>query len=92
MLCHKIEHKIGTAEAEAPSHSDELLAMHHWATAMLFHEAPLEDPNKALAACRTFLEISDGRNWTRPDVEIAGIVLDAAVENPDGPILSLIHI
>lgn len=73
-------------EAEAPSHSDELLAMHHWATAMLFHEAPLEDPMKALAACRAFLELSDGRNWTRPDVEIAGIVLDAAVENPDGPI------
>ena len=61
--------------AEAPSESDELLAMHHWATAVLHHEAPLEDPDKALAAC-----------WVRPDIEIAGIVLDAAVENPDGPI------
>ena len=60
--------------AEAPSESDELLAMHHWATAVLHHEAPLEDPDKALAA------------WVRPDIEIAGIVLDAAVENPDGPI------
>ena len=73
-------------EAEAPSESDELLAMHHWATAVLHHEAPLEDPNKALAGCRAFLEVSDGRNWARPDIEIAGIVLDAAVEYPDGPI------
>lgn len=73
-------------EAEAPSESDELLAMHHWATAVLHHEAPLEDPNKALAGCRTFLEVSDRRNWVRPDIEIAGIVLEAAVEYPDGPI------
>lgn len=72
--------------AEAPSQSDELIAMHHWATAMLHHEAPLEDPNTALAACRAFLEVSDGHNWVRPDVEIAGIVLEAAVEYPDGPI------
>lgn len=72
--------------AEAPSESDNLLAMHHWATAVLHHEAPLEDPDKALAACRAFLELSDGHNWVRPDIEIAGIVLDAAVENPDGPI------
>lgn len=71
--------------AEAPSESDELLAMHHWATAVLFHEA-LSAPDEAIAACRAFLELSDGRNWTRPDIEIAGIVLDAAVENPDGPI------
>ena len=71
--------------AEAPSQSDELLAMHHWATAVLFHEA-LDDPDEAIAACRAFLELSDGRNWTRPDIAIAGIVLDAAVENPDGPI------
>lgn len=73
-------------EAEAPSQSDELLAMHHWATAVLHHEAPLEDPNTALAGCRAFLELSDGRNWARPDIEIAGIVLEAAVEYPDGPI------
>jgi len=33
-----------------------------WATAVLFHEA-LDDPNEALAACRAFLELSDGRNW-----------------------------
>lgn len=72
--------------AEAPSESDKLLAMHHWATAMLHHEAPLEDPNTAVAACRAFLDLSDGHNWTRPDIEIAGIVLDAAVEYPDGPI------
>ena len=71
--------------AEAPSQSDELLAMHHWATAVLFHEA-LHDPDEAIVACRAFLELSDGRNWTRPDIEIAGIVPDAAVENPDGPI------
>lgn len=71
--------------AEAPSENDELLAMHHWATAVLFHEA-LDDPNEAIAACRAFLELSDGRNWVRPDIAIAGIVLDAAVENPDGPI------
>lgn len=73
-------------EAEAPSQSNELLAMHHWATAVLHHEAPLEDPNTALAGCRAFLEVSDGRNWVRPDIEIAGIVLEAAVEYPDGPI------
>ncbi|CAM4280359.1 MULTISPECIES: hypothetical protein [Corynebacterium] len=73
-------------EAEAPSQSDELIAMHHWATAVLHHEAPLEDPNTALAGCRAFLEVSDGHNWVRPDIEIAGIVLEAAVEYPDGPI------
>ena len=32
------------------------------------------------------MEVSDGRNWARPDIEIAGIVLEAAVEYPDGPI------
>lgn len=73
-------------EAEAPSQSDELLAMHHWATAVLHHEAPLEDPNTALEGCRAFLEVSDGHNWVRPDIEIASIVLEAAVEYPDGPI------
>lgn len=52
---------------------------------MLFHEA-LNDPDEAIAACRAFLELSDGRNWVRPDIEIAGIGLDAAVENPDCPI------
>ncbi|WP_448328661.1 hypothetical protein [Corynebacterium pilbarense] len=53
---------------------------------MLHHEAPLDDPNTALAGCRAFLEVSDGHNWVRPDIEIAGIVLEAAVEYPDGPI------
>ena len=77
-------HRFITA-ADTPSGSDELVAMHLWGTAKLCHEG-IDDPFGALDACGDFLELSQGRGWTRPDFDIAGIVLDAAVEGVSGPI------
>lgn len=70
---------------DTPSGGDELVAMHLWGTAKLCHEG-IDDPFGALEACGDFLELSQGCGWTRPDFDIAGIVLDAAVEGVSGPI------
>jgi len=73
------------AATDTPRGGDALVAMHLWGTAGLCHEG-IQDPFGALDACGAFLELSQGRGWTRPDFDIARIVLDAAVEGQSGPI------
>lgn len=77
-------HRFVTA-TDTPSGGDELVAMHLWGTAKLCHEE-IQDPFGALEACSDFLELSQGRGWMRPDFDIAGIVLETAVEGVSGPI------
>ena len=73
------------AATGAPAGDDALGAMHSWGTAMLCYEM-ISDPFAALDACRDYLELTQDRGWRRADFQIAGIVLDAAVEGGTGPI------
>ena len=74
---------IAATTADHPG--DALHALNLWATAALyFHE--LDDILEALTHTEQFLALTDGRGWTRPDTELAEIVLFAAVEaNDDSP-------
>ena len=74
---------IAATTADHPG--DALHALNLWATAALyFHE--LDDILEALTHTEQFLALTDGRGWTRPDTELAEIVIFAAVEaNDDSP-------
>ena len=73
------------AGADAPTGDDALAAMHSWATAVLCYQV-ISDPFVALDACRDYLDLAQDHGWGRADFQIAGIVLDAAVEGVTGPI------